>query len=155
MKKTNAIRILEREQIPFEIVGYEWDEESLDAISAAAQLGVEAHQVYKTIVCADGEGGHCVFCLPAEFTVNLKKARSLTLKWELAPLKLAKLKEVTGYVHGGCSPIGMKSSFPTYLEALSELEEFIFVSAGERGLQIKIRPADLAKACSATVADFT
>jgi len=155
MKKTNAIRILEREQIPFEIVGYRWDEESLDAISAGRQLGVEAQQVYKTIVCADGEGGHCVFCLPAGFTVDLKKARAITGKRGLAPLKLALLKEVTGYVHGGCSPIGMKSSFPTYIEELSQLEEFIFVSAGERGLQIKIRPADLVKAVGATLADFT
>ncbi len=155
MKKTNAIRILEREQIPFEVVSYQWDEGSLDAISASVQLAVEPQQVYKTIVCADGEGGHCVFCLPAEFTVNLKKARAVTGKWELAPLKLALLKEVTGYVHGGCSPIGMKSNFPTYLEALSELEEFIYVSAGERGLQIKIRPEDLATVCAATVADFT
>ncbi|MCK9546968.1 MAG: Cys-tRNA(Pro) deacylase [Sphaerochaeta sp.] len=155
MKKTNAIRILEREAIDFEIVTYEWDEEHLDAISASGYLGVEAHHVYKTIVCEDGQGGHHVFCLPAEFSVNLKKARSLTGRWDLVPLKLAKLKEVTGYIRGGCSPIGMKSPFPTYIEELSQLEQYIFVSAGERGLQVKIRPSDLVRVCKGILADFT
>lgn len=155
MKKTNAMRILEREQIEYSVTSYEWDEEHLDAITAAEHLGVEAQQVYKTIVCEDGQGGFCVFCLPAEFSVNLKKARAITGAWDLVPLKLSRLKEVTGYIRGGCSPIGMKSAFPTYIEALSALEEFIYVSAGERGVQIRIRPTDLARVLGATIGDFT
>lgn len=155
MKKTNAMRILEREQIDFSITSYAWDEEHLDAISAAEHLGVEPQQVYKTIVCEDGEGGYCVFCLPAQFSVNLKKARAITGKWQLVPLKQARLKEVTGYIRGGCSPIGMKSSYPTYIEELSALEEYIYISSGERGVQIRIRPQDLTKVLGAEIADFT
>lgn len=155
MKKTNAMRILEREGIDFSVTSYQWDEEHLDAISAAEHLGVEAQQVYKTIVCEDGEGGYAVFCLPAEFSVNLKKARAITGKWHLSPLKLSMLKEVTGYIRGGCSPIGMKSSYPTYIDELSTLEEYIYVSAGERGVQVRVRPQDLARVLGAVIADFT
>ncbi len=155
MKKTNAMRILEHFGIEYELATYPWDEEHLDAISAAEHLGVDTACVYKTIVCFDGAQGHYVFCLPADLSVDLKKARAITGAWDLVPLKLASLKEVTGYIRGGCSPIGMKKAYPTYLEELSALEPFIYISAGERGLQLKIRPADLTKAVGAVVADFT
>src|SRR5690554_6230680 len=155
MKKTNAIRILEAAHIPFTLHSYPWDEEHLDAVTASSALDVEAEQVYKTIVFVDGQHNHYVFCVPAQFSVNLKKARALTGQRDLAPIKVSQLKEVTGYIRGGCSPIGMKRPYPTYIDELCQLEEVLYISAGERGQQICLNPQDLIDICNATLADVT
>jgi Cys-tRNA(Pro)/Cys-tRNA(Cys) deacylase len=118
-------------------------------------LDVEAEQVYKTIVFVDGQHNHYVFCVPAQFSVNLKKARALTGQRDLAPIKVSQLKEVTGYIRGGCSPIGMKRPYPTYIDELCQLEEVLYISAGERGQQICLKPQDLIDICNATLADVT
>jgi len=155
MKKTNAMRILESLGIEYEVLSYEWDEEHLDAVHASQTAGLLPQQVFKTIVMQDTDKAVFVFCLPADFSVNLKKARVLTGSKELDLIKLNQLQDLTGYIRGGCSPLGMKKHYPTFIEELAQLEEYVFVSAGQRGLQLKIRPEDLIRAANATFADFT
>lgn len=155
MKKTNAMRILESLGIEYEVLSYEWDEEHLDAVHASQTAGLLPQQVFKTIVMQDNTKDVYVFCLPADFSVSLKKARVLTGSKELDLIKLNQLQDLTGYIRGGCSPLGMKKHYPTFIEELAQLEEYVFVSAGQRGLQLKIRPEDLIRAANATFADFT
>lgn len=153
--KTNAMRLLEQKKISYEVIEYEFDEDHLDAIHASKSAGLNLEMVYKTIVMKGSSNNLYVFVTPAEFTISLKKARALTGEKEIELLKLDQLLKYTGYIRGGCSPIGMIKQYPTYIEALAELEEYIFVSAGKRGLQLKLTPADLQKATGAEFADFT
>ena len=153
--KTNAMRLLEQKKISYEVIEYEFDEDHLDAIHASKSAGLNPEMVYKTIVMKGSSNNLYVFVTPAEFTISLKKARALTGEKEIELLKLDQLLRYTGYIRGGCSPIGMIKQYPTYIEALAELEEYIFVSAGKRGLQLKLTPADLQKATGAEFADFT
>lgn len=155
MKKTNAMRILESLGIEYEVLSYEWDEEHLDAVHASQTTGLLPQQVFKTIVMQDTDKAVFVFCLPADFSVSLKKARALTGSRDLDLIKLSQLQDLTGYIRGGCSPLGMKKHYPTYIEKLAQLEEHIYVSAGQRGLQLKIKPEDLVHAANAAFADFT
>jgi len=155
MKKTNAMRILESLGIEYEVLSYDWDEEHLDAVHASQTAGLLPQQVFKTIVMQDDSKNVFVFCLPADFSVSLKKARAITGSKDIDLIKLTELQDLTGYVRGGCSPLGMKKHYPTFVEELAQLEEFIFVSAGQRGLQLKLRPEDLVRATNATFADFT
>ncbi|HAP57446.1 MAG: Cys-tRNA(Pro) deacylase [Sphaerochaeta sp.] len=155
MKKTNAMRILESMGIEYEVLSYDWDEEHLDAVHASQTAGLLPQQVFKTIVMQDDSKNVYVFCLPADFSVSLKKARTLTGSKDIDLIKLTQLQDLTGYVRGGCSPLGMKKHYPTFVEELAQLEEYIFVSAGQRGLQLKLRPEDLVRAANATFADFT
>ncbi len=155
MKKTNAMRILESLGIEYEVLSYEWDEEHLDAVHASQTAGLLPQQVFKTIVMQDTDKAVFVFCLPADFSVSLKKARALTGSRDLDLIKLSQLQDLTGYIRGGCSPLGMKKHYPTYIEELAQLEEHIYVSAGQRGLQLKIKPEDLLHAANAAFADFT
>jgi Cys-tRNA(Pro)/Cys-tRNA(Cys) deacylase len=155
MKKTNAMRILEQRGITFTVVEYAWDEDHLDALSAAHHLGIDAQMIFKTIVTENGRGEYAVFCLPGSSTIHLKRARALTGFQSLAPIKLSLLKEVTGYERGGCSPIGMRRSYPTFIEESAQLHETIYVSAGVRGLQIGIQADDLLSVCGAQWGFFT
>lgn len=155
MKKTNAMRILESLGIEYEVLSYDWDEDHLDAVHASQTAGLLPQQVFKTIVMQDSTNQVFVFCLPADFSVSLKKARALTGSKDLDLIKLSNLQDLTGYLRGGCSPLGMKKHYPTFLEELAQLEECIYVSAGQRGLQLKLRPEDLVMAANATFADFT
>jgi Cys-tRNA(Pro)/Cys-tRNA(Cys) deacylase len=155
MKKTNAMRILESMGIEYEVLSYDWDEEHLDAVHASQTVGLLPQQVFKTIVMRDDSKNVFVFCLPADFSVSLKKARAITGSKDIDLIKLTELQDLTGYVRGGCSPLGMKKHYPTFIEELAQLEEYIFVSAGQRGLQLKLRPEDLVRAANATFADFT
>ncbi|NLE15114.1 MAG: Cys-tRNA(Pro) deacylase, partial [Spirochaetales bacterium] len=138
-----------------EVLSYDWDEEHLDAVHASQTVGLLPQQVFKTIVMRDDSKNVFVFCLPADFSVSLKKARAITGSKDIDLIKLTELQDLTGYVRGGCSPLGMKKHYPTFIEELAQLEEYIFVSAGQRGLQLKLRPEDLVRAANATFADFT
>lgn len=149
------MRILESMGIEYEVLSYDWDEEHLDAVHASQTAGLLPQQVFKTIVMQDDSKNVYVFCLPADFSVSLKKARALTGSKDIDLIKLTQLQDLTGYVRGGCSPLGMKKHYPTFVEELAQLEEYIFVSAGQRGLQLKLRPEDLVRAANATFADFT
>ncbi len=154
-QKTNAMRLLEQKGIAYETVEYEVDEDHLDAVHASQSAGLDPETVYKTIVMKGASNQLYVFVTPAEFTISLKKARALTGEKELELLKTDFLLKYTGYIRGGCSPLGMIRQYPTFIEALAELEDYIHVSAGKRGLQLKLTPADLQRATGAVFADFT
>lgn len=154
-KKTNAMRGLEKLGLPYETVEYDVDPERLDALSASAKAGLDPEVVYKTIVMVGSSGQGYVFVTPALFNISMKKARALTGEDKLELLKLDLLLKWTGYIRGGCSPLGMIRKYPTYIEELAQLEEFIYVSAGQRGLQLKLRPDDLVTASGGSYASFT
>ena len=148
------MRILESLSIPYAVHEYEWDEEHLDAIHAAASAGLDPERVYKTIVMRSSSKEIFVFCLPAFFSVSLKKARALTGSREIDLIRMDELLSLTGYIRGGCSPLGMKRHYTTYLSELAALEETIFVSGGHRGIQLELKPDDLLRAADAVYADF-
>ena len=153
--KTNAMRILESLGIEYKVHTYEFDEEHLDAVHAAASAGLDPERVYKTIVMRKTAREVFVFCLPAEYEISLKKARALTSSKEIDLIKQTELMPLTGYIRGGCSPLGMRKHYPTFIEELSQLEDTIFVSAGQRGMQLEVAPEDLRRATDAVFADFT
>lgn len=155
LKKTNAMRILESRNIPFTTDSYEVDEEHLDAVTAAGKLGLDPERVFKTIVMRTDSNEICVFCVPAPVEVNLKKARSACGAREIAPVKPTELLGLTGYIRGGCSPIGMKKHFRTFIDETVILHETVYVSAGVRGKQLVLAPENLVLASEATVCDLS
>lgn len=138
--KTNAMRLLDKANIPYETVEYEVDENDLSGVHVAATLNQPVEQVYKTLVAKGEKNGIMVFCIPVAEELDLKKAAIIARdkKVELLPMK--DLLSTTGYIRGGCSPIGMKKQFPTYIEESAILFDKIYISAGVRGAQIVIRP---------------
>lgn len=152
--KTNAMRILDSMGIIYEVHQYHWDEEHLDAVHASESMGLDTERVFKTIVMKNSENKLFVFCLPADFSISLKKARALTGSKEIDLLRMEDLRKHTGYIRGGCSPLGMIKKYPTFIEETALLEDKIFVSAGERGYQISLTPQDLQRATDGTFADF-
>lgn len=153
--KTNAVRLLERAKLHFETVPYEVDENDLAATHVAEQLGENIAQVFKTLVLRGDRTGHFVCVIPGDKEVDLKKAAKAAgdKKAEMIPMK--ELLPTTGYIRGGCSPIGMKKPFPTFFDSTALNFDIIYVSAGMRGLQIKINPTDLINYVGASVADIT
>jgi Cys-tRNA(Pro)/Cys-tRNA(Cys) deacylase len=152
-KKTNVMRLLEGFGISYQSAGYDYNDESSDAVSAAAALGVEPEIVFKTLVCEDEKHQLFVFCLPGNCDLNMKKAaRAAGRRVEL--VKVKDLFSLTGYVRGGCSPLGMKKKFPTLIEESARLFERIYVNAGRQGGQVILAPDDLARACEGTFADL-
>ena len=143
--KTNVARLLDQAKISYSLVPYIVDENDLSAGHIAEQLGEDIEQVFKTLVLRGDKTGHFVCVVPGEDEVDLKKA-------DLIPMK--ELLPTTGYIRGGCSPIGMKKPFPTYFHETCILFDYIYVSAGVRGLQLKINPDDLVKYVGATVCDL-
>lgn len=154
LKKTNAMRILEQLNIKYETVSYEVDENNLDAIHAAQSAGLELECVYKTIAMQSNDKSVFVFCLAANDNISLKKARSITGVKDIELIKMDILQRTTGYIRGGCSPLGMKKHFPTYISEMAQIEDFIYVSAGVRGIQLKLAPDDLIIAAEAEYEDF-
>ena len=153
MKKTNAMRILEAAGVPYSSVEYAWDEAHLDAVAAARKLNIDPDMLFKTIVMISEDNEVFVFCVPAPSEVSLKKVRNITGK-KITPLKLESLQKTTGYVRGGCSPLGMKKHFPTFIDETAQLYDRIYVSAGERGHMLCIAPADLQEICVAAFCDI-
>lgn len=154
MNKTNAIRILESHKINFDIVEYEVDENDLSGETVAEKIGVSHEEVFKTLVAKGDKSGYCVFCIPVNFELNLKKAAKASNNKSVELIKVKELFPLTGYIRGGCSPIGMKKQFPTFIDETAQLFEKIFVSAGVRGMQIHINADDLKDITSAEYADL-
>ena len=154
--KTNAMRILDSLGITYQILEYSISDETNEdiALYTSRVLGIPSEQVYKTIIMESSSREYFVFCLPAGFSISLKRARELTGSSSIDLLKTDKLLSLTGYVRGGVSPLGMKRRFPTFVEELAQLEEFVYVSGGLRGVSLKVKPADLVHACSGTFASF-
>ena len=150
ISKTNAARLLEAAGMQFELVPYEVDESNLAADHVAAQLGEPVEQVFKTLVLKGDRTGHFVCVIPGDKEVDLKMAAKASGNKSCNLIHMKELLPTTGYIRGGCSPIGMKKQFPTYIhESCLELEK-MYVSAGLRGLQICIAPADLIRMVKAT-----
>ena len=154
INKTNAARLLDKAKIKYELVPYEVDENDLAASHIATQLGEDIRQVFKTLVLKGDKTGHFVCVVPGDAEVDLKKAAKVSgnKKVDLIPMK--ELLPTTGYIRGGCSPVGMKKTFPTYFHSTCMEFGYIYVSAGVRGLQLKIAPADLVGYVRASVAEI-
>ncbi|MCM1032477.1 MAG: Cys-tRNA(Pro) deacylase [Odoribacter sp.] len=154
VNKTNAARLLDRARIAYSLIPYQVDEHDLAATHVAAELGEDIATVFKTLVLSAGAHNYLVCVIPGDKEVDLKKAAKAAgaKKVEMIPMK--ELLPLTGYIRGGCSPIGMKKPFPTFFHTTARSHPFIYVSAGVRGLQLRINPTDLMEYCNATVADL-
>jgi Cys-tRNA(Pro)/Cys-tRNA(Cys) deacylase len=152
--KTNAARLLDQAKIAYELIAYKFDEDDLSAPHVAEALNEPIEQVFKTLILQGGKSGYFVCIVPGDSEVDLKKAAKVSgnKNCDLIPQK--DLLPLTGYIRGGCSPVGMKKHFPTYIHETCLLYESIFVSAGQRGLQLKIGTADLLKITKAETVDL-
>ena len=152
--KTNAARLLDRAKIAYELIPYTVDEDNLAATHVAEELGEDIAMVFKTLILRGDRTGHFVCVIPGDKEVDLKVAARVSgnKKADLIPMK--ELLPTTGYIRGGCSPIGMKRPFPTFIHATCLDHERIYISAGVRGLQIAIAPADLIAYTGAEVAEI-
>lgn len=144
IKKTNVARLLDQAKVAYELVPYEVDPDNLAATHVAESLGEDIRQVFKTIVMTGDKVKYFVCVVPGGKEVNLKLAAKVSGNKKCEPLPMKELLPLTGYIRGGCSPIGMKKQFPTFIDDSATAFPHIFVSAGQRGLQLKIAPRDLA-----------
>lgn len=150
--KTNAMRILEKLKIPYEIHTYDC-EEFLDGVQIADILGQPHEKVYKTLVTVGKSKEHYVFVIPIEAELDLKKAARASGEKSVEMLPLKELTPVTGYVRGGCTALGMKKQFPVFVDESAMLQEKIFVSGGRRGSQMELNPEDLVRAAEGKFAE--
>jgi Cys-tRNA(Pro)/Cys-tRNA(Cys) deacylase len=154
MTKTNAIRILDRLGIKYELLDYEVDESDLSAIAVAAKLNQPIDQVFKTLVLRGDTSGIFVCIIPGAEELDMKKAAQFSGNKSAAMIAMKEILELTGYIRGGCSPIAMKKDYPTYIDESCMLWDYILVSAGIRGLQVMIAPHDLIKVTSCQTGDL-
>ncbi|KAF0152385.1 MAG: ybaK/ebsC protein [Ignavibacteria bacterium] len=152
--KTNAIRILESRGIIHSTLEYEADEDELDALSVANKINAEPEAVFKTLVARNEANTLLVFVIPGNFELSLRKAAKASGSKKIDMIKVKELQSLTGYIRGGCSPIGMKKLFPTFIDETALLHEKIYCSAGIRGMQILLSPLDLADVTKAEFADL-
>lgn len=155
MTKTNAMRLLDAAGIAYKTAQYEYDENDLSGIHAANAIGMPTEQVFKTLVTRGDKTGILVFCIPVDSELELRKAAAVSGNKKLEMIHVKELLNLTGYIRGGCSPIGMKKLYLTYVDETAELFDEIAVSAGIRGQQIIIAPADLISYTDAVEADVT
>ncbi len=143
INKTNAARLLDKKKVTYELIPYEVDERDLSAGHVAESLGESIEQVFKTLVLHGDKNGYFVCVVPGDHEIDLKMAAKVSgnKKCDLIPMK--ELLPLTGYIRGGCTPIGMKKAFPTYIHQSCMEYPYIYISAGQRGLQLKIAPQDL------------
>lgn len=154
MKKTNAARLLDSKKIPYNLVEYHVDEADLSAAHVADTLGQNVEQVFKTLVLRGKKIGVFVAVIPGAAELNLKKAAKISGNKSVEMVLMKELLELTGYIRGACSPLGMKKPCPIFIHESCLNFEYIFVSAGKRGMQIKINPADLLACTGAEVSDL-
>ena len=155
MTTTNAMRMLMKANIPFETSEYEVDESDLSGVHAAAALGIDPDSMFKTLVARGDKKGLSVFCIPVAEELDLKKCAAVTGDKKIEMIHVKELLGLTGYIRGGCSPIGMKKKYPTYIDETAQLCDKIYVSAGMRGQQIILAPDDLLRCVEAAYADLT
>ena len=153
--KTNAVRLVEQAGISCKEQFYEYQEDDLSGMHAAQVLGMPPEQVFKTLVARGPKTGIHVYCIPVCCELDLKKAARVAGDKSMELVAVKELLPLTGYIRGGCSPVGMKKQYPTFLDETCILFEEIAVSAGERGHQMLLNPEDLAKITNATYADIT
>ncbi|MEY8563086.1 Cys-tRNA(Pro) deacylase [Eggerthellaceae bacterium 3-80] len=153
-KKTNAIREVEASGLPFEVRYFECPE-ALSGVSVANLLGLDPDRVFKTLVTQGKSSQHYVFMVPVDCELDLKKAAAACGEKSIAMIKSKELLPLTGYIHGGCSPIGMNKLFPTYLDETAQLFDTITFSGGRLGCQLEMAPTDLLGLVNANYADLT
>ena len=153
-KKTNAMRILDKAGIDYTYQEYEYDENDLDGHHVAEYLGVPYEEVFKTLTAVTDKGEYLVFCISVDDEIDLKKAAVLAGVKRVDMIHVKDLLNVTGYIRGGCSPIGMKKQYRTFIDEMIELVDSVCVSAGQRGIQLKLKPQDLISFTNAVVGDF-
>lgn len=153
-EKTNVMRVLDQKNIPYTPHAYD-PEAGLDGASVARQLGQDPESVFKTLVARGASGGLYVFDIPVEASLDLKKAARAVGEKSVAMIHQKELLPLTGYIHGGCSPVGMKKQYPTVFDETAELFDTICVSAGKIGFQVELDPAALMELVGASTADLT
>ena len=151
ISKTNVARLLDAAGISYELIPYEYSEDDLSAVHVAKELGENIEQVFKTLVLRGDRNGLFVCVIPGNFEVDLKFAAKLSGNKYCAMLHVSELLANTGYIRGGCSPIGMKKHYPTYVHESAFLYDYIYISAGVRGLQVKLSPNDLIQVTRAEI----
>lgn len=154
MIKTNVMRLLDQAEIPYEALEYEVDEDDLSGEHVAIQIGIPSEQVFKTLVVKGDKKGVVVFCIPVALELNLKKAANVIGDKKIEMLHVKELLGATGYIRGGCSPIGMKKKYPTYIDETAILFDEITISAGVRGCQLHLSRKQLVEYIDATLCDI-
>lgn len=154
-EKTNVMRVLDQKKVPYTAHTYPVGETAPDGVSVAQMLGQNPDAVFKTLVVKGASGGYYVFDIPVADTLDLKKAAKAVGEKSIAMLPARELLPLTGYVHGGCSPVGMKKRFPTVFHESCLDHETICVSAGKVGFQVEVKPADLNALVGASTADLS
>ena len=155
MKKTNAMRILDKNKIPYTINEYEYDESDLSAIAMSIKTKVDIDRIFKTLVLLGDKTGNLVACISGETELDLKKLAKVSKNKKVEMIHMKDLLKITGYMRGGCSPLGMKKSFPTYIGNSCLNFETIFISGGKRGIQIEIDPNNLIKILNIHIDDIS
>lgn len=155
IEKTNAARLLDRAKIKYELIPYIVDEKHLAATHVAEQLNEPIERVFKTLVLKGDKSGYFVCVVPGDHEVDLKAAAKISANKKVALIPMKEVLLTTGYIRGGCSPIGMKKHFPTYIHSSIMEHEEIYISAGVRGIQIGIAPEDLVKFVGATLGEIS
>lgn len=152
--KTNVMRLLDKAGISYESREYAYSEDDLSGVHAAAELGYPCEMVFKTLVLHGDRSGYFVCCIPVDQEIDLKKAAQVSGNKKAEMLHVKELLPLTGYLRGGCSPVGMKKQFPTYLENSARQQERISISAGQRGVQVLLAPEALAAYIHAEFAEL-
>lgn len=155
MEKTNVMRLLDSLHIPYQAYEYPVGDEAPSGVEVARSLGQDVTHVFKTLVTVGASGKNYVFVIPVAEELALKKAAAAVHEKSIAMLKSRELLSLTGYIHGGCSPIGMKKPFPTVVDETIQLCDTLIFSAGKVGYQVEVTPEDLQKAIPYTMADIT
>ena len=155
MQKTNAMRMLDAARIPYEVLTYTVDESDLSGMHIATELQFPPERMFKTLVAKGDKTGVLVFCIPIACELDLKRAASITGNKKIEMVHVKDLLSLTGYIRGGCSPIGMKKTFPTYVDASALEFDTITVSSGTRGAQLLLNRAALLQFIQASTADLT
>jgi ybaK/ebsC protein len=154
MYKTNAARILDTHKIKYELIEYKVDEEDLSAVNVAAKLGQNIKQVFKTLVVKGDKSGIFVCVVPGNAEIDLKKAAKASGNKSAEMTAVKDIMKITGYIRGGCSPLAMKKDYPVFIDENCQGFDFIYISAGIRGMQIKLNPENLAEVLKAVVCEL-
>ncbi len=155
MNKTNAMRLLDAAKIKYEVKEYPVDENNLAGTHIAEETGLPYEMVYKTIVTRADKTGYTVFCIPCDKEIDLKRAAAVTGNKKIEPVHVKDLLTLTGYIRGGCSPIGMKKKFPTYFDEAVKERDLITISSGTRGAQLLLSAAELIAYVGAKIVKLT
>ena len=155
IEKTNVMRLLDQKKVPYTPHTYPHGDDAVDGVTVAQMTGMDPAKVFKTLVARGASKTPYVFVIPVACELDLKKAAKAVGEKSIAMLHVSELTPLTGYVRGGCSPVGMKKRFPTYIHSSAGEHPFIYISAGVRGLQLKIAPAELIAFVGATVAEIS